>query len=146
MITYIKGGDIFNSRCALLVCPTNVYGVFGAGLAKQFKERFPSRCNAYTQLADRMMRYTDKTLEPGSVGMHGGLLFCATKQHWKAPSQLEWIKKGIHELQIASLVREASLAIPALGCGLGGLPWSEVRPLIDKAFKDWPYDVEVYEP
>ena len=28
-----------------------------------------------------------------------------------------------------------SIAIPALGCGLGGLDWNEVRPRIEHAFQ-----------
>ena len=40
-----------------------------------------------------------------------------------------------------------SIAIPPLGCGLGGLAWCEVKPLIVEAFSALP-DVRVllYEP
>jgi hypothetical protein len=40
-----------------------------------------------------------------------------------------------------------SIALPPLGCGLGGLDWREVRPMIEKAFSEVP-DVHVllYEP
>jgi hypothetical protein len=39
-----------------------------------------------------------------------------------------------------------SLALPAFGCGNGGLEWADVKPLIADAFVDTPVDVEVYEP
>ncbi len=35
-----------------------------------------------------------------------------------------------------------SIAVPPLGCGNGGLDWSEVRPRIDSAFAELP-DVRV---
>ena len=39
-----------------------------------------------------------------------------------------------------------SLAIPALGCGNGGLNWSIVEPLIFKYVKLMDIQVEVYSP
>ena len=39
-----------------------------------------------------------------------------------------------------------SIAMPALGCGLGGLEWSQVRPLIETHLADLPIGIEVYEP
>jgi O-acetyl-ADP-ribose deacetylase (regulator of RNase III) len=39
-----------------------------------------------------------------------------------------------------------SVALPALGCGLGGLSWSDVKPRIEAALGDLPIDVLVFEP
>jgi hypothetical protein len=40
-----------------------------------------------------------------------------------------------------------SIAIPPLGCGLGGLDWNEVRPMIEKAFAPLPnVRVLLFEP
>jgi hypothetical protein len=36
--------------------------------------------------------------------------------------------------------------LPALGCGLGGLDWEKVKPLIEKVFRDDQTDVLVCEP
>ena len=38
------------------------------------------------------------------------------------------------------------MALPPLGCGLGGLRWSDVRPLIEQALSELPLRVLVYEP
>ena len=35
-----------------------------------------------------------------------------------------------------------SIAVPPLGCGLGGLNWRDVRPMIDNSFSELP-DVRV---
>ena len=39
-----------------------------------------------------------------------------------------------------------SIAIPfGIGCGLGGADWdTEVRPMIERVFKDFPNDVEIW--
>src|SRR5438067_13620338 len=70
-----------------------------------------------------------------------------TKRHWRGRSRLEDIETGL-----VSLVRQyrewqiQSLAMPALGCGHGGLNWSDVRPLIEQHLSDLNIDIEVYEP
>jgi hypothetical protein len=38
------------------------------------------------------------------------------------------------------------LALPALGCGNGGLEWSDVGPLIYRKLNKLPIDIEVYAP
>ena len=71
-----------------------------------------------------------------------------TKRHWKGNSRIEDIKSGLVDL-VAFLQREQvqSVAIPPLGCGNGGLNWSEVRPLIVEALAAIPdVAVHLYEP
>ena len=36
-----------------------------------------------------------------------------------------------------------SVAVPPLGCGLGGLDWSEIRPKIERAFAELPDVLDV---
>jgi O-acetyl-ADP-ribose deacetylase (regulator of RNase III) len=54
-----------------------------------------------------------------------------TKDDWRDPSRLAYVAEGLRYLvdhyQVMSI---RSLAVPALGCGLGGLEWSEVMPLM----------------
>jgi O-acetyl-ADP-ribose deacetylase (regulator of RNase III) len=71
-----------------------------------------------------------------------------TKVHWRGKSRIEHIESGLEALvaEVRSL-KIGSIAIPPLGSGLGGLDWTEVRPLIDRAMAELPdVDVEVYEP
>jgi O-acetyl-ADP-ribose deacetylase (regulator of RNase III) len=71
-----------------------------------------------------------------------------TKEHWRSNSKLEDIQSGL-----VALVKEVrdrnikSIAIPPLGCGLGGLDWAKVKPMIVDAFSDLPQvKVLLYEP
>jgi O-acetyl-ADP-ribose deacetylase (regulator of RNase III) len=71
-----------------------------------------------------------------------------TKRHWRGNSRIENIDAGL-----AALVAEvrrlgiASIAVPPLGCGLGGLDGSQVRPRIEQAFAALPgVRVLLFEP
>jgi O-acetyl-ADP-ribose deacetylase (regulator of RNase III) len=59
------------------------------------------------------------------------------KNHWREPSRIADIESGLQSL-VAAVERYKikSIAMPALGCGLGGLDYAEVKPLIETAFVD----------
>jgi hypothetical protein len=55
----------------------------------------------------------------------------ATKGHWKESANLDGIVEGLTWVQGRFEVEGIkSLAMPALGCGLGKLSWAEVGPLM----------------
>jgi hypothetical protein len=55
-----------------------------------------------------------------------------TRRHWRDKSGMEDIEVGLAALAEEIRSRNIrSIAIPALGCGLGGLDWSEVRRRIE---------------
>ena len=53
---------------------------------------------------------------------------------------LDWLTRHYQEEGITSL------AVPALGCGLGGLEWREVGPLMCQSFSTFSIDVGIYLP
>ena len=140
-------GSIFDSGADVLVNPVNCVGVAGAGLAKAFRERFPENFAACKLACDR------RELRPGGILLHDmgqgrWIANVATKDHWRNPSQLEWIDSGLKLVRSACLnLNIRSIAIPAIGCGLGGLPWADVRAMIDSHMGDLDgIDVMVYPP
>ena len=140
MIT-ITNGDILKANVEALVCPVNCVGVMGKGLALQFKREFP----------DNYMEYASACsigeIAPGRVFIHSRratkppyfIINFPTKRHWRDLSRLEDIEMGLEAL-IAAVERLdiSSIAVPALGCGLGGLQWDTVFPLIASAFHRLP--------
>lgn len=70
-----------------------------------------------------------------------------TKQHWRAPSKMEWIDAGLADLRRFIIDHKVeSIAIPALGAGNGGLNWDDVKPRIEAALADLAdVDVLVFE-
>jgi O-acetyl-ADP-ribose deacetylase (regulator of RNase III) len=71
-----------------------------------------------------------------------------TKRHWRHPSKLEYIQNGLQDLiEQVKRLDIASIAVPPLGCGHGGLDWSVVRPIILDAFATVPHvRVVLFEP
>ena len=142
----VKNGDILASHAEVLVNPVNCVGVMGAGLAKQFKDKYPLVFREYRRdcLSGR--------LKVGTVlfyRIEEGRWMAAfpTKHHWRHPSRIEWIEQGLMDLRNRlSSERIRSVAVPALGAGLGQLHWSDVRPLIMGTLNLPEVTVEIYEP
>jgi O-acetyl-ADP-ribose deacetylase (regulator of RNase III) len=146
----ITRGDILQADTDAVVNTVNCVGVMGRGIAAQFKKKFEANFKLYKQSCDSgylrpgiMLVYdSNKLLNPRFI------INFPTKDHWRANSKLEDIATGL-----VTLVEEVrsrniqSIAIPPLGCGLGGLDWNVVRPMIEQAFAVLP-DVRVllYEP
>jgi hypothetical protein len=150
MITWMPpGSDIFASDADVIAIPVNcVPGVMGAGLAKVAALKFPY----LREIHSSVCRHGN--LRPGrclfiDIQNDGDPMFAlmATKDHWKNPSRIEWIDRSMHELAQTYLDWKASCAVPALGCGLGGLSWSEVRPVIESRVAERPdWSWLLYEP
>ncbi len=149
-----KRQDIFETGALILVNPVNCVGVMGAGLAKQFKAKFPRVFLRYQEAC------THKRLYPGRLlyELENSKIVCCfpTKVHWKENSRYEYVESGLKTLsQDLSGAKEKlehlinlshnsciSVAIPPLGCGLGGLERSKVKELVYKYLNN--IDIQVY--
>lgn len=139
MIEY-KIGNILTENAEALVNTVNCVGIMGRGLALQFKEVFPENFKSYAVACKqnqvqpgRMFVYeTDQLTNPRYI------INFPTKRHWRDKSRIEDIDAGL--IALAEQIRShniLSIAIPALGCGLGGLDWLEVRPRIEKILEQF---------
>lgn len=150
MIEY-KRGDILKEDVEALVNTVNCVGVMGRGIALQFKKAFPDNFKAYVEACKK------RKLRPGRVFVFQTGRLCnprfiinfPTKRHWRNKSRLDDIEAGLADLVRTIEERGIrSVAIPPLGCGLGGLDWSEVRPRIEAAVQSLlpGVDIRLYEP
>lgn len=140
MIEWVHG-DIFDSQCIALVNPVNCVGVMGKGLALQFKKEFPENFLAYQEACKQ------RTIGIGKLFIFEEnehiIINFPTKRHWRDPSRLSYIDLGLKDLLKYNF---KSIALPPLGCGLGGLQWFDIRRLIYNKLEDYPGNVEVYYP
>lgn len=146
MSVEILTGDMFASGADALVCPVNCIGVMGAGLAKVFAKRYPGACGRYGHRCRVDGLFPGDVFEVGDPldgagpGPRAMILFAATKLHWRNPSKLEWVRQCASGI-VASCVASCevfpavcrSVAIPAIGAGLGELAWDDVRPILVRA-------------
>jgi O-acetyl-ADP-ribose deacetylase (regulator of RNase III) len=146
MIEFITGKSIFTSEAMMLVNPVNTMGVMGKGLALEFKRKFP----------DMFFWYADECRKGNIVT--GQVSFWAdpvslryicqfpTKEHWRLPSRLEYIERGLDDFVNKALEHNIeSVAFPMIGCGLGGLHFKhQVLPLLVKMSTKLPIPIEIY--
>jgi O-acetyl-ADP-ribose deacetylase (regulator of RNase III) len=126
-----KTGDLFQSDCVAFVNTVNCVGAMGKGIALEFKKRFPEMFEDYKIACSAGRVQTGKIHVVQRLFHPRWILNFPTKNHWRNPSKLEWVRTGLWDLFWA--IKEEgieSIAIPPLGCGNGGLNWQEVKPLI----------------
>jgi len=149
MIDY-KSGNILEANTEALVNTVNCVGVMGRGIALQFRNAFPDNYRAYKAACDRREVISGRMFVFDLNRFENPKLIInfPTKRHWKAKSRMDDIKSGLQDL--VRVLREYgvnSVAIPPLGCGLGGLNWREVRSMLESALAAVPnLSAHIYPP
>jgi len=129
-------GNLLIAEVDALVNTVNTVGVMGNGIALQFKRAHPANFSAYRAACERGEVRLGRmfVVDLAAEGPRRCIINFPTKQHWRNDSRLADIAAGLDDL--VGVVKERgirSIAIPALGCGNGGLDWQVVRPLIEQA-------------
>lgn len=151
-----RKGDLFTSGAEALVNTVNCDGIMGGGIALEFKNRYPEYYKLYTK------ECKVGKVKVGKIGWYGiddntergklHILSFPTKDKIYNSSLISYIESGLKDLY--RLCKDfynddygfKSVAIPALGCGLEGLDWNEVMPLIVEELSDLNTHIMVYEP
>ena len=149
MLNFISG-NILDSKCYALVNTVNTVGIMGKGVALQFKNEFThnykvyrNACQARQLQIGGLLPVKDRSL---LLGEHLIINF-PTKTHWRLPSEYTYIEQGL--IALATLITEKKvqhIAIPALGCGNGGLDWPIVKEMICRHLGLIDAKIEVYQP
>lgn len=142
MIVDVFGEDIFHIKDvnAKIIVTVNCVGIMGAGIALQCKKLYPRESAYYFDQCKK------KLVKPGEPfeGLYS-IIFFPTKNHWRNPSKISWIKKGLPKLLEFDV--RTYVAVPPLGCGHGGLNWKrDVYPMIVDALSDSPTEFRIYHP
>jgi O-acetyl-ADP-ribose deacetylase (regulator of RNase III) len=132
-------GNLLDAAADAVVNTVNTVGVMGKGIALQFKQAYPANFRAYEAACRRGEVQLGRmfVFETGLLGRPHFIVNFPTKRHWRARSRLSDIRTGLADLR--RVIRDyeiKSIAVPPLGCGNGGLDWSDVRPLIVEALGD----------
>jgi O-acetyl-ADP-ribose deacetylase (regulator of RNase III) len=157
-------GDMFFSGMQTLTVSVNLQGIMGKGLASRAKYQFPD-VYVYYQDCCRARRVT--AVKPCIYKREGSLdedladlstplktpnavkwfMLFATKRKWRDNSRMDDIEGGLSWFRDHFEVEGVkSVALPALGCGLGGLSWADVGPLMCKYLHGIGIDVAIYLP
>ena len=139
-------GDLFATQAQTRVNTVNCIGVMGKGVALEFRKRFPAMFEDYVARCGRgEVRLGQPYLYRDPSGVR--IVNFPTKKHWRSPARLADIAHGLdYFLAHAGEWEVRSVAFPPLGCGNGGLEWSEVGPLMYSKLRNADFDVEIYAP
>ena len=142
MLAFLKG-DIFLSRAQTIAHGCNTRGKMGAGIAVEFRARWPQMFEQYRNLCHR------DELQPGGYFLYKDsdpwILNLATQSTTRGAT-LEHISGCLHAIASSYLAEGiTSLAMPRLGAGLGGLRWEDVKHVIVGELGSLTIPVFVYE-
>lgn len=146
MIAFVKG-DILKTESEAIVNPVNCEGYMGKGLALQVKLLYPKTFHDYSEACQ------EGQLKIGQVHCfkenNKVIINFPTKDKWRAKSKLSYITDGLPALiNLIQKLNIKSIAIPPLGCGLGGLKWDNVKQVLLEHLEPVSnkLDIFIYEP
>lgn len=139
MITY-KTGDLMQADEIAIAHGCNTQGLMGAGVARLVRDKYPEAYDAYKWACDNRLFHVGSAqavwVDPMFV-VGGGdrLVYNLGTQRLPGANATEW---GVF-LSFANMAEDAkargieAVAIPRIGCGIGGLTWWDVAPAIEEA-------------
>ncbi|MGO4565904.1 macro domain-containing protein [Rhizobium sp. 2YAF20] len=145
MLEFVKG-DMFDAPADIRVNTVNCVGVMGAGVALAFKQRYPEMFKEY-QRDCKDGRVTPGTMHVWKPLTGDWIINFPTKRDWREPSRYEDIDAGLDDLRsYLDGFGPVTVALPALGCGHGGLDWERVSRMISDKLDGVDAHVLVFEP
>lgn len=136
-------GSLFDSDSTAIGHGVNIDGLMGSGIAKHFARLFPQMYMDYRALCNA------KLLSPGQahVAKAGTLtIYNIASQDRPGPSaRLKWLTEGVEAaMHHASATGHSVLALPRIGCGIGGLNWDDVGPVLAEIDSRYTTELQIY--
>ena len=143
MINQVQG-NIFDTDKQVIVNAVNCVGVMGAGIALEYRLRYPEMFEKY------QVHCQKKLLDIGKLWiykpLHGAwVLNFPTKKHWKYPSKEEYLRKGLEKFcDIYKAKGIKSIAFPMLGADRGGLGQDKSLEIMASYLSELDLEVDIY--
>ena len=136
MTTIDKVGNIFDTEADVIVHGVNMTGGEVSGLARTIFTHYPHVRDEY----DALIADEDMEVKLGAVlfvGVGGFVIANAFTQELPGPNaDVDAIRGSLRFVKEFAQENALSVAIPQIGCGIGGLQWEDVEKIIDDVFDD----------
>lgn len=126
-----RTSDIFNTEMRVIAHGVNCEGVMGAGIARTIRQLYPFVYDTYKTMCDA------GNLSPGHIlfvqdeASNTIIANLATQDYRGANARLEWVTEAVARLYNSlHWNSDYGVAFPQIGCGIGGLDWDVVNPVI----------------
>lgn len=111
--------------------------VMGAGVAKQFRDKFPGLAKMIGARRRVLGQHVHFWAGKANGYNRPDLVSFPTKNDWRDPSDIQLIKQSAEELMHMADVRKwQKVYLPRPGIGLGGLSWDKVKMELEKILDD----------
>ena len=125
-------GDLFAQEdLKALAHGCNCAGAMGKGIAVGFKERYPQMYKLYQSFCKagavpgEVFPYYDRDTDVVIYNL-------MTQRHWTTPATIEAIEQSVRTMmEMLQDIQIKTVGIPKIGCGLGGLDWKDVLPVLE---------------
>lgn len=125
-----REGSLFDTETKTIGHGVNCVGVMGAGIAKPIKEMFPNNYANYKAACQGGFLVPGETLVCVEYGLT--LFNMATQRKPGRDARYNWVFSAtLDAAQTAVTLGLDTIAIPMIGCGIGGLKWSKVEKILD---------------
>ena len=143
-------GDILLSQAAVIAHGVAPNAHFDRGLALSLRERWPAMAKDFRHWAHHSKQH------PGTLWAWGGaggrrIVNLLTREASEneggrqGRAKIEYVNHALKALrEFCAKENIGSLALPRLATGLGGLDWSDVKPLVEHHLADLNIPVYVY--
>jgi len=144
-------GDFFDYDADIRINTVNCVGVMGAGVALEFKKKYPEMFKEYVKVCKKKEIAPGKPYvwEESDLFSRCVIVNLPTKIHWRNSSEYEYIELDLiwlHDFLDVEDKKNAIVTLPALGCGHGGLNWNIVKGMICHHLKEIDAKILVFEP
>lgn len=139
-IQYIKG-DLFSTEHKYILHGCNSRGVMGSGVARIVRDRYPLAYERYTIWCSKGFRLGssllvdcgDKTIINAVTQQNYGKVSEQQGPNPKRYVSYDAVATIFEELE--TLIPNSTIAMPLIGCALGGGDWSVVSAIIESSCK-----------
>lgn len=153
MIHYVKG-DLLASDCAVLIHGCNCFNVWGAGIARQMRDKYPEAYAADVRATERngtkwkLGSFSDALARDGKVILN--LYSQYDYGRGEVYANYRAIRDGLEKIHDYILLGDVErfpawpkVGMPRIGAGLGGGDWNVIEDIVKNIFDV--NDIYIYE-
>lgn len=151
MTISLKTGNIWDTDAIMIGHGVNTKGAMASGIAVQFREKFPEMHERYMNLCKMLPParllgtaaiWTNDFYDGTSKFVVANLF---SQENPGADAHYSFVNKSVNQAVIyAEINGFEKIALPQIGCGVGGLNWPTMLALFERFYADSPIELELW--
>jgi O-acetyl-ADP-ribose deacetylase (regulator of RNase III) len=142
----LRNGDMFDYRHQALAQGVNCIGKMDNGIASRFRLRYPGMYEIY------FAKCRDSLLKPGDIFFYHSdsypkrphVFNLVTQKNLKG-ARIDFLEQAVRKMLVESKERDITdIAMPEIGCGLGGLYAEDLKKILTSYFSASRTNITLY--